>query len=342
MLKSKFTKILKILLFLILPFIAFDKTYAFFSPNTLRLLSASVGSGIWQAIVFLLVTIISLGIKIKNKNIKKIGLIILFLGLIICLVSAGLHFYKLKKLNQLFLLSDSEFINIYDYIDMPTDKFIDLSKIDQLEYESFKKISLIKGQNIKLINTVTAISLFRLKEIMIADKIEEYLQTHGIIKEDKILAYCNFGWSSSLTAYFLNKLGYNVYYTKLNKLESKDYIEFDSFPLTGKQIPIVTTLKKEKFDKYYIIFMFHRTEDEYCNPEIYPEDIKNLLRKIVVWPEITSKNEQCDVPKVELDKIFMDHSKIVCLNKLDCILTQHYIDYLGLSEQFSEFFFIEN
>jgi len=342
MLKSKFTKVFKILLFLILPFIIFNKAYAFFSPNTLHLLSASVGSGIWQAIVFLLATIISLGIKIKDRNIKRTGLIILFLGLIVCSISGGLHFYKLKKLNQFFLLSDSEFIDIYDYIDMPTDKFINLSKIDQSEYESFKKISLVKGQNIRLIDTANTISLFRLKEIMTAKGIEKYLEEHDITKEDKILVYCNFGWSSSLVAYFLDELDYDIYYTKLNGLENKDYIEFDRFPLTGTQIPIITNFKREKIDKYYIIFMFHKVEDEYCNPEIYPQDIKNLLRKIVIWPEITSKNEQCNIPEIEFDKIFMEHSKIVCLNKLDCILTQHYIDYLGLSEQFPEIFFIEN
>jgi len=343
MLKLKFFKtILEVSFFLVLLFFAFDEVYAFFSPNTLQLLTASVGSGIWQAIVFLLVTIVSLGIRIKNKNIRRIGLVVLFLGLTICLVLGSSHFYKLKGLNQLLSLNESEFAKIYERIDIPTDRFINLNKIDQLEYDSFKKVNLVRGQNIKLFDTTTAISLFKLKEIMMINKTEEYLQAHGIAKEDKVLAYCNFGWSSSLAAYFLNKLGYNVYYTKLNKLESKDYIEFDRFPLTGTWIPIIAPLEREKSDRHYIVFMFHEVEDEFCDPEVYSQDIRNLLKKIVIWPEETSKKEQCHIPEVEFGRIFAEHSKIVCLNKLDCILTQHYIDYLSLTKQFPKIFFIES
>lgn len=339
MLKLKFFKtILEISFFLILLFVAFDEVYAFFSPNTLQLLTTSVGSGIWQAIVFLLATIISLGIKIKNKNIKRIGLIVLFLGLIIYLILGGLRFYKFKELNQLLSLGESGFNKVYERIDMPTDRFINLNKIDQSEYDSFKKVSLIKAQNVQLFDTATTISLFELK----ANKIEEYLQARGITKEDKVLAYCNLGFSSSLTTYFLNKLGYNVYYTKLNKLESKDYIEFDRFPLIGTWIPIIAPLEREKSDRHYIVFMFHEVENQFCDPGVYPQEIRNLLKKIVVWPETTFEDEQCHIPEVEFDEIFVEHSKIVCINKLDCILTQHYIDYLGLTKQFPKIFFIES
>jgi len=343
MLKLKFFKIiLGVSSFLILLFVAFDEVYAFFSPNTLQLLTASVGSGILQAIVFLLATIVSLGIKIKNKNIKRIGLTVLFSGVIICLILSGSHFYKLKELNQLLSLNESEFVKIYEHIDMPTDRFINLNEIDQLEYDSFKKVSLIKNQSVQLLDTTTAISLFKLREMIIMNKTEEYLQAHGVAKEDKVLAYCNFGWSSSLTTYFLNKLGYNIYYTKLNKLESKKYIEFDRFPLVGTWIPIITPLEREKSDRHYIVFMFHEIENQFCDPEIYPQEIRNLLKKIVVWPETTSENQKCHIPEVEFDEIFVEHSKIVCINKLDCILTQHYIDYLGLTKQFPKIFFIES
>jgi len=343
MLKLKFFKIvLGACFFLSFLFIAFDKVYAFFSPNTLQLLTASVGSGIWQAIVFLLTAIVSLGIRVKDKNIKRIGLIVLFLGLIICLILSSSHFYKFKELNQLLSLNESEFNKIYERIDMPTDKFVDLNKIDQLEYDSFKKVSLIRNRGIKLSDTTAAISLFELKEAIIANKSEKYLQAYGITKEDKLLTYCNFGWSSSLTAYFLDKLGYNVYYTKLNKLESKDYVEFDGFSLTGTEIPIIASLEREKSDRHYIVFMFHEVEDEFCDPGVYPQEIRDLLKKIVVWPEATFEDEQCHIPEVGFDEIFVEHSKIVCLNKFDCILTQHYIDYLDLTKQFPKIFFIES
>ncbi len=343
MLKLKFfNTILGVSFFLILLFVAFDEVYAFFSPNTLQLLTASVGSGILQAIVFLLATIVSLEIKIKNKNIKTIGSIVLFSGLIICLILGGSHFYKFKELNQLLSLNESEFAKIYKRIDVPMDRFINLNKIDQLEYDTFKKVSLVSGQNIQLFDTTTAISLFELKEIMMINKTEEYLQAHGVTKEDKVLAYCNFGWSSSLAAYFLNKLDYNIYYTELNRLESKDYIEFDRFPLIGTWIPIIAPLEREKSDRHYIVFMFHEVEDEFCDPEVYPQEIRNLLKKIVIWPETTFEDEQCHIPEVEFDEIFVEHSKIVCLNKLDCILTQHYIDYLDLTKQFPKIFFIES
>lgn len=343
MLKLKYFKIIPGIIIFSLFFSFYPGiVYAFFSPDTLQLLSASFSSGIGQAIVILIATVISFGIKIKKGKIKKILSISLFSSLLVCLVVGSFHFYNLRKLNRLLSLNESEFAMIYEHINVPTDRFIDLNTISQLEYDTFKKVSLIKRQGIQLVNTAAEISLFQLKEIMPKNQTEEYLEARGITKKDKVLAYCNNGWSSSLAAYFLNQLGYDVYYTKLNQLESKDYVEFNHFSLTGTEIPIIVPFEKEKSDKYYICFMFHEVEDEFCDPEIYSGDIRDRLRKIVVWPEKTLKNQQCDIPQIEFEKIFDENSKIVCLNKLDCILTQHYLDYLNLTKQFKKVFFIES
>jgi len=228
------------------------------------------------------------------------------------------------------------FSEVVDY----SDKFIDLSQINKSQYNEFKKIRLV-DKRFQLIDTALLTSIFQLKELMLDDKIENFLTSHGINKKDKLLLYCNAGATSIPSAYLLNKLGYDAYYTNLNQLKSKDYLEFNRFPLNGTDLPIIVPLKEEGHDKKYIFFMFHRIESEYYHPEVYPTNTKNKLKKIVVWPKETYKEFQCKVPKAEFNEIFDEHSKIVCLNKIDCILTQHYLDYLNLTDKFKRVFFIE-
>lgn len=339
--QSRYFKIIVALsfLFIILP----GTADAFFSPNNLQIVEELVNAGTGQVAVGLIATIISFGFWLKRGRIKNILISFLLLFVVILIIKGGFMFFQIREINKLSFISEADFVNIYtnSTIVMPKDRFINLDKIELDEYNSFKKMSLVGGQDIQLIDTNIFTSIFQLKENISAGIIDQYLKTLGINKTDKILAYCNTGWSSSLASYFLNQLGYNVYYAQLNKLEKKDYLKFERFPLTGLKVPVILPLKPADNDNCYVFFMFHEVEDEFCDISNYSLEIKNKLRKVVVWPEKTSEKEQCDVFKIEMEEIFKDNSKIVCLSKMDCILTQNYLGYLNLTDKFKSIFYIQ-
>lgn len=343
MLKLKYFKTIYTIVLLSLIFcVNFKTAYAFFSPSTLQLLSASLGT-LGQVLVVLITAIISFGIKLKRGKIKKILLVSFFSVFLVCVGIVGWRFYNLKKLNSILFDNDwwekfrLEYLSKFaDY----SDRFIDLDQINKSEYDEFKKISLFP-ENMLLTGTILWTDIFQLKELISTNKIGELLVDYNITKKDKLLLYCNVGWNSISSAYLLNKLGYNAYWTRLNQLKTKDYVEFYHFPLNGKELPIIVPLKKDEEDKNYILFMFHKIEDDFCNPENYPSEIRNKLKKIVIWPGEQMEDEICDIPKAEFNEIFDKYSKIVCLSKIDCILTQHYLVYLNLTNEFKRVFFIE-
>ncbi|RLC37334.1 MAG: hypothetical protein DRH33_05905, partial [Candidatus Nealsonbacteria bacterium] len=247
----------------------------------------------------------------------------------------------LKKLNQLPILNENSFAEIYSHNkDLLKNRYIDLNKITKSEYKTFKKINLLPNGPLELTDATFSINFIELKQLISDNKIDEFFKESQISKKDKLLLYCYTGHTSALAAYFLNNLGYNTYFTSLKEVKNKNYLKFNRFPLSQKNIPLILPFKKESSDRYYIFFMFHSQEDEFCDPSNYPEDIRNRLRKIVVWPQETLKNHQCPVPEIDFNEIFNESSKIVCLNNLDCLLTQHYLDYLNLTNRIDEVFFI--
>mgnify|MGYP000047005418 CR=1 FL=1 len=166
-----------IIIFTILLSLAFSPnfTFAFFSPSTFQLLVASISSPIVQIIAVLTVTVGSFAIKIKKKQFRRVLFVSLFSCLFIFLIIINFRFHTLKKLNQLPILNENSFAEIYSHNkDLLKNRYIDLNKITKSEYKTFKKINLLPNRPLELTDTTFSINFIELKQLISDNKIDEF------------------------------------------------------------------------------------------------------------------------------------------------------------------------
>jgi len=327
------------------------KCSAFFSPSTFQLLTASIGPWIQYILVLIITSIITFAIKTK-KNWKKYLKVILLISLAIMIVIICINYFVLLNkntnnnpalLDELAGLSIHEMMAIDKERDINFDekilkeKYTSLNNLSKEEYNNYKKIVLWDlGEEYPIKNT-TYINIHKLWELLNNDhdKLEKHLNYHNITKDDKILFICHTGWSSQIASYYLDKIGYKTFHTRINDINNTKFIDSNRIKEINNARSIIvkplTYLSKEN----YFLFLFNIEERnllDHC-PELFNDDIlyDNIYGIISVNnSEIDMLEFYPDMKIFNINEIKLTNLKIMCISQFHCLLTKHLIDSLKI------------
>ncbi len=294
---------------------------AFFSPQTL----SNVASGMGSFLQIIFITIITFLITFSKKiwRVKHRKKAIYFLITLLIIYSIFITIIQIKNANHTSLSNDMLFL--YEHQDFDNlnnfNRRINLNELDEKEYNSFTKINTMPMAVVGLKGTKLNISLLMLRESFRYNITETWLRFNGISKNNKILLYCNNGYTSKALSYYLNGLGYNSYYSGISHLENLNYL--NSKINTTKKVSI-HNLKADELnkDQKYIFFLYGF--EEFGNFDNSPicSYIKsnNIDIKLIKTPFYQGIHTPCNLDV--LDNIPSYSFKILCHSNLQCLFTQ--------------------
>jgi rhodanese-related sulfurtransferase len=319
---------------------------AFFSPSSLTILAQTIGSTIWYILIGFLASII-----LFLKKSKKILLISLIVILIISSFVIGFRFQETKKLNTRVIGdTGSEFEQWQEFMSESGFKVYENQSNHDLktQFDNQKNVYLpTLNKTIKRVNLEKAIQNNNYKMFFIypherayvvnstssefgelayfphdKELFKKLIKTYNVSKDDKILLYCESGWSAKTIAVIFAYYGYSADYSSLTDIKNLDYIDSEFVNDYRKEI-IVLPLKKGKGDKYIYFFM-----NQNCIGE---PGLKKLGSSIVDNTKFIKIHQSFGKGEL-LEPGDLKNVKVICKDNIHCFLTRHYLLYINAQE----------
>ena len=327
---------------MIVGIICLKNVIAFFSPSTLQLVSVTIGNFFKQIVIIIIAFVVSLLILLKSKlkNLKYTKYIV-FISIFIIFAFFLINFKRISNLNK----DNLPFAECYkvdepwecildkktensDYKEFREIRYVDLNKINLNEYNEYTVIPVIGGVQISLVNEVKNREMDFFK-FLDKKSFSDYLFEFD--KNKKILFYCYHGTYSSVIAFHAFSLGYNAYYSDLEKLTNDKIINSSLITQQKNSIIILPESYKKNNYSLFISFTFgHGFEFG----DIVTKFIKEAYSPIIVYMYnedfIRKFNDAQESTKIKNEML---NSNILCVNDLECLMMQHFINSMNLSSK---------
>jgi hypothetical protein len=341
-----------ILLFLFL--LGPKQVAGFISPSTLTLIANSIGSMLRAFLVLIVVNAVLIFKKVK-RNLK----LTVIISVIFFAVAA---FFFLHRYHELKAVNEFGPENL-NWSDVLLELGVELSGKKEF-YDKLKNISYngsiywpelnISVKKINLENAVLHGNYTRILRVhwdgvinseyfpegyslawkaANASEVHRIMKNRNISKKDKLLIYCYGGINSKVLAFTLAFHGYNADYAVFGEVVNADIVDTEFRDELKNDIFIDSISKKTimRSNDTYTIFIFKTG---------FPQSPKGVLAYLINKSRVKfvrASSEAKIHPYMEDDLIDttttdLAKSKIICIRKILCFTTIHYLNYINATE----------
>ena len=328
-----------------------EQALAFLSPGNLTLIAGAVGSFIWGILVIVAVNIF-LFFKKTKKKIKPFFIILSLIFFFVIILSVSQRYIALKNINQystgnavLEYKTWKDYLNQFaqnenqenlrgrdlkDFVkDNVPETLPNLKKINLEEaiYNgSYKIFSVYRSR--KGFREDVPVSASRFTDLShdpANDEFFDYLMyVYNISKNDKIVLFCDAGFTAKTIAFIFAFRGYDVFYATMRDIKDRSLLEE---PSEDEKELFIDILNKGN-DEKHILFIF--TEED-ANI-IDDKELLELTDNNIIFIDVNNLNlklgsNQPLTNNISHEKIMA--SKIICINEVHCFKTINYLGYLN-------------
>lgn len=327
---------------IVLAFLASIKSAtAFLSPDTITLISASIGPTVWGLLAVVAVNII-MYLKKAKKNTKKIITVLSVIAILLILVPAAIKYQRLVELNippagiptptvktENETTLKSEFVRINNtlYVVKSTNKSIAKINLQEaIDNGSYRIYYIYPDDEITVLNA-TATNLYELTYTYSEELFQKFIRENNIRKEDNIVLYCHSGISSRDIALIFAAHGYNAKYSHLTDITDEKYIRTKFGENYAGDI-VIEPLTPEK-DEQYVYFLMRDTDINIGVKEFKP--LEGRIALVRTHEDInTEVIEEYDKNLLKnLEDIDFQNTKVLCKDKIHCFATKYYLYYIN-------------
>jgi rhodanese-related sulfurtransferase len=342
--------------------IGYESVYAYFSPDTIKLVVQSLNPAVIGALIAFIVHAFS---SFRHLSpLKKVGII-----LSILVLSAVPGFFvwnsvhelrEINKVENVDIRKDdrwNEFVNdfegeegddVYERADGTDD--IDLStastRVNLQEgvlSGKYEVIDILCSQNpIKDSRRLCKLGFEIYSNYDDPLAVKAIMDSYGISKDDPLLLYCEAGFTTSRVAFILDRHGYNVAWGGLTDITNFELIDTSFKPKVNTDILIKNL--QFNLDTNYSYFLFNYDDQNalYYNEFFWDKQPQSERYKKIKLYQVSKNYDPRlldeiglsvqDVNKQPINTGQLVKTKILCRNALHCYLTRQYLGYLEITD----------
>lgn len=338
--------------------------FAYFSPETIKLLTHSVNPAVLGVIVTFVVNV---AVFFKRFTHKHHRIAILVVTALVIFVPTFVIFNRVNTLRSINETSEVDITQLDEWNKLLAyfeneegdDVFEDAHETEEIDEEirehttyvnleegvksgDYKVVDILCSQNpVKVADQRCKLSFEIYSNLGDKEKVEAIMTAYGYSKETPLLIYCEAGFTTSRIAFILTAYGYNVAWGALGDITDFSLIDTDFEPKVNTEI-LVDELNYQPNGSYaYFLFNYddqnpfyydsfysdNRTQAQrYSNFAFYQgnENFDNAL-----FEEIgLAKNIK---PGESATKESLEGKQVACRNSLHCYLTRQYLGYLEIN-----------